>query len=223
MNESKNPLLEYMEDTGGKNISKWSHYFDIYHRHLSKFRNKEVTIVEIGVYRGGSLKMWENYFGEDASIIGIDIDNSCNLYASDNIEIIIGDQEDRDFLKQVCSKIGPVDVIIDDGGHTMAQQKNSFEELYALVKSGGVYLVEDVHTSYWKSYGGGFRVSESFIEYSKNLIDQLNAFHTEEKEQFSVNQFTKTTTSMHFYDSVVVFEKGEVSAPVNLENGKPVN
>ena len=105
----------------------------------------------------------------------------------------------------------------------MAQQKNSFEELYALVKSGGVYLVEDVHTSYWKGYGGGFRVSESFIEYSKNLIDQLNAFHSEEKEQFSVNQFTKTTTSMHFYDSVVVFEKGEVSAPVNLEDGKPVN
>ena len=77
------------------------------------------------------------------------------------------------------AKIPKIDILIDDGGHSMNQQIISFEELYSHIKEDGIYLCEDLHTSYWKTYGGGYKNKESFIEYSKNFIDYINAFHSE--------------------------------------------
>jgi hypothetical protein len=53
-----NDLLKYFENNPGNLIHKWMHYFEIYDRHFSRFRNKDVHIVEIGVFQGGSLQMW---------------------------------------------------------------------------------------------------------------------------------------------------------------------
>ena len=80
----------------------------------------------------------------------------------------------------------------------------SFENLYDKVSVDGTYFVEDMHTSYWPSFGGGLRNDGTFIEYSKNLIDKLNVSHAKE---IGVSEFSKTTTSISFYDSIVVFEK----------------
>jgi hypothetical protein len=68
--------------------------------------------------------------------------------------------------------------LIDDGGHTMKQQINTFEEFFTSIAENGVYLCEDVHTSYWSKYGGGYKKSGTFIEYSKNFIDYINAWHS---------------------------------------------
>lgn len=200
-------------------MTKWMHYFDVYHRHLQKFRGKNITFVEIGVFQGGSLQMWKEYFGPQARIFGIDIDPDCKKFEESQVTILIGDQEDRTFLKQVKQRIGDIHILIDDGGHTMPQQIASFEELYPAVVNGGVYLVEDLHTSYWKDFGGGFRNPCSFIEFSKHLIDQLNAWHSQDHENFSVNAFTRSTSSMHYYDSILVLEKDLVVPPVSKETG----
>jgi hypothetical protein len=101
----------------------------------------------------------------------------------------------------------------------MEQQIATFEELYPTVKQEGVYLVEDLHTSYWARYGGGLRGPTTFVEYAKNLYDQLNAWHSEEPD-FMVDDFTRTTRSMHLYDSVIVFEKGPVGRPRVLKTGE---
>jgi hypothetical protein len=150
--------------------------------------------------------MWKNYFGEAAHIYGIDIDPRCQELEEDRIKIFIGSQTDRDFLQYVRNTIGTVDIIIDDGGHTMEQQICSFEELYPAVQERGIYLVEDLHTSYWSGYGGGYKKEGTFIEYAKNFIDQLNAWHSQD-HGLTPSYLTKTCTGLHFYDSVLVIEK----------------
>ena len=216
-----NPLRRYFRDTDGRLIHKWHHYFDIYHRHLRPYRGKPVTIVEFGVFHGGSLQMWKDYFGPRARIYGVDIDPRCRDFAEPQVEILIGDQEDRAFLKELVAKVGPIDVVIEDGGHTMAQQLATFEELWPAVTDGGVFLIEDLHTSYWDEYGGGHRRPGTFVEFAKGLIDQQHAWHSREPETLAVDDYTRSIRGMHVYDSVMIFDKGEVRRPVHEKRGNP--
>lgn len=213
-------LESYFENNDKRLIDKWMHYFDIYERHFQKYRGQEIVIVEIGVFQGGSLQMWKNYFGDKAKIYGIDINPQCKELEEENIEILIGSQSDRRFLRELTQKIPKIDILIDDGGHTMEQQIVTFEELYGHIKDDGVYLCEDNHTSYWLKYGGGHRRKGTFIEYSKGLIDQLHAFHSEQSS-LKVNEFTRTTNSMHYYDSILVIEKHLREKPIKKTTGIP--
>ncbi len=222
MNEAQsNPLRAYFENNRGRMMDKWLHYFEIYHRHLARLRGQPITLLEIGVYHGGSLQMWRDYFGPQARIIGVDVRERCLEIAEPGIEILIGDQGDRQFLRKLRQQIPSIDVLIDDGGHMMHQQIASFEELYGAISERGVYLIEDLHTSYWREYGGGFRHPFSFIEYAKTLIDHLNAWHSRDGHSFGPNDFTAMTDSLHFYDSVLVIEKGPHPRPVEQRSGTP--
>jgi hypothetical protein len=190
----------------GRLIHKWKHYFPIYERHFREFVYKPVTFIEIGCGRGGSLQMWKRYFGPHARIVGIDILPECKEFEEDQIEIRIGAQQDRQFLENVIAEFGAPDIVLDDGSHVMSQVIASFQFLYPRVAKNGVYMVEDLHTAYWEEYEGGLRKPTTFIELSKNLLDELNADHS--RGALVPTEFTQTTLSMHFYDSVVVFEKG---------------
>jgi 23S rRNA U2552 (ribose-2'-O)-methylase RlmE/FtsJ len=215
-----NDLEKYFTSNSKRLIHKWNHYFEIYDKHFSRFRGKEVNILEFGVSEGGSLQMWKHYFGDKARVWGVDINPRCKILEEDRIKIKIGDQADKAFLKTLKDEIPRIDILIDDGGHTMEQQINTFEVLYSAIDSSGVYLCEDLHTSYWPKYGGGYKNKNSFIENSKNLIDQLNAFHSREKD-FSVDNFTKSAHSLHFYDSVLVIEKRIIDQPTHRQIGTP--
>jgi len=187
-------------------IHKWKHYFPIYERHFKDFVYKPVTFFEIGCGRGGSLQMWKRYFGPHARIVGIDINPDCKRFQEDQIEVHIGPQQDVEFLQSVISHVGIPDVILDDGSHIMSHIVASFEFLYPRMLKNGVYMVEDLHTAYWDEFEGGLRRPSTFIELCKNLIDELNADHS--RGALPPTDFTKFTASMHFYDSVVVFERG---------------
>jgi hypothetical protein len=215
-----NPLRSYFLSNTQNLIHKWDHYFDIYHRHFARFRNQSPTVLEFGVYQGGSLHMWRDYFGAGSKIVGVDIDARCKRFDADSIRVFIGNQEDRQFLRNLGSELGELDIVIDDGGHTMAQQTVTFEETYRLVRRGGVYLVEDLHTSYWHEYGGALRSPTSFVEVAKRLVDQLNAWHSRDTASLAVDDFTRSTRSIHFYDSVVVFEKERVDQPWHRQVGQ---
>tara|TARA_B110000114_G_C14914323_1_gene325880 strand:+ start:60 stop:728 length:669 start_codon:yes stop_codon:yes gene_type:complete len=219
MNDNISDLEKYFKNNTDRLIHKWNHYFDIYDRHFSRFRNKEIVILEIGVSQGGSLQMWKNYFGKDAKIYGIDIEPRCKELEEDNVKIFIGSQSDRKFLQEVKRSIPKIDILIDDGGHTMEQLKVSFEELFDHVSSDGVYLAEDLHTAYWKGYGGGYKKRNSFIEYSKNFIDYLNAYHSRQRK-LKVSEFTKSVDSLHYYDSILVIEKRIKNEPYHEKTGK---
>ena len=152
-----NDLEKYFLENTGNIIDKWRHYFEIYDRHLSKYRGTDVHIMEIGVYHGGSLQMWKHYFGPKAKLYGVDINPNCKKLEENQIQIFIGDQEDREFLRTIVKNIPKIDILIDDGGHKMKQQKSTFEELFNHIDRNGIYLCEDLHTSYWRKFGGGKR------------------------------------------------------------------
>lgn len=194
--------------------TKWEPYFEIYERHLNHFKlkNEIVNLVEVGVLQGGSLEMWSEYFGDKANIIGIDVDPRCMdiKYEQKNIKIAIGDQGNTDFWDRFLIENDKIDIFIDDGGHQMHQQIITFEKVFPKMPVGGIYICEDTHTSYMSSHGGRLENPNSFIEYAKGYVDVLHynwKEHTNEKIEYKNNIGQKSLTSVHFYDSIVVFEK----------------
>jgi SAM-dependent methyltransferase len=206
-------------------LDRWHHYFPIYERYFSKFRHRPMSILEIGVYRGGSLRLWRAYFGEQARITGIDIDPECLAFRSKDAEVFIGDQADAAFLTRAALARGPFDIIIDDGGHTARQQIISMETLLPHVKDGGIYLVEDTHTSLWPEFMD-HPLGISFLDVATRMAERLTWWHRDRRSftRFSappemrggdvpVPDLTRTVSSIAFYDSMVVFEKNKVPEP----------
>lgn len=210
---------EIFENHNGRMIDKWDHYFEIYDRYFSNYRDKPVRMLEIGVSEGGSLQVWRKYFGEQAEIFGVDIIPACKQFEDEKTKIFIGSQEDKVFLAELKSKLPLLDILIDDGGHTMKQQIISFDFLFSQVKDGGIYLVEDTHTSYWREWKGGYKRRGSFIEYAKNLVDQIYAWHIR-NNKVTVNFITENVHAISFYDSVVVIEKKRREKPFGLKKGE---
>jgi Methyltransferase domain len=213
-----NDLEKFFFEKDHKLIHKWKHYFEVYDRHFSRFRNRKINILEIGISHGGSLEMWNDYFHGNATIYAVDINPECKKFENDYTRVLIGSQEDKKFLQKLNMELPSLDILIDDGGHSMKQQIMTFEHLYDKVKEDGVYLIEDLHTSFLKFYGGGYKKSRTFIEYSKNFIDKLHAWHT---KKIPVDNFVKSTHSLHFYDSILVLEKRKMSAPSDIKSGLP--
>ena len=205
----ENPMSDILDEGLNHIVHKWEHYLPLYHKHFKQYRNdaspkNKIKLLEIGIFMGGSLDLWNAYFGsENCEIYGVDINPDCKQFENDNIKILIGDQDDEMFLDSIVNTTGPFDIIIDDGGHRMHQQIISLEKLFSHVKPGGIYLCEDIHTSYWPAYGGGNHKG-TFIEYSKRLIDKINAYH----HSFTpVDSFTQSCSAIHYYDSMIFLEK----------------
>jgi hypothetical protein len=215
-----NDLERFFRANTGRLIHKWHHYFEIYDRHFARFRGQPVQLVEFGVSQGGSLRMWRDYFGPQVQIVGVDINPNCKQFEEPGVRIEIGDQGDREFLRRLAAGLPSIDILIDDGGHTMQQQIRTFEELFPKVAPTGVYLVEDLHTSYWPQWGGGVGRKGSFIEYSKRFIDQIHAWHSREPQRLAVSEFTRSVHSLHYYDSVLVIEKRPMQPPTHERIGQ---
>jgi SAM-dependent methyltransferase len=200
-------------------IHKWKHYFPAYERHFAKFVNTDVFFLEIGCGQGGSLQMWKRYLGPHARIVGVDLRPECKEFVEDQIDVRIGDQSDKTFLLDICKEFGEPDVVLDDGSHVMSHIQASFSVLYPELQRNGVYMVEDLHTAYWPEFEGGLRREGSFIEICKGLIDELNADHS--RGALAATEFSRSTLSMHFYDSIVVFEKGRHGTKSAPQTGQP--
>jgi hypothetical protein len=201
---SSNPLRSYFDEVKeGPGVWKWLHYFDIYHRHLSKFVGRDVTLVEVGVSSGGSMPMWRHYFGTGCRIHGVDIQEACKVYEDAHTKIHIGDQADRAFWKRFREHVPTVDVLIDDGGHQPEQQMVTLEEMLPHLRPGGVYICEDVH-----GCGNGFAA------FAHSLADHLNAWVVVPGQRELAclpTPFQAAICSVHLYPFVVVIEKSETA------------
>jgi SAM-dependent methyltransferase len=206
-----NALRAFFENRRqGRGIWKWQHYFDIYERHLGRFRNREVHVLDIGIYSGGSLEMWREYFGPRARIYGVDIEPACKRYEGGPVKVFIGDQADRAFWRQFRKEVPTLDVVVDDGGHLFHQQVATLEELLPHLRPGGVFFCEDVHGEF-----------NRFASYAQGLADALNAYEnmTEDlanPERRIVHRsipFQASVGSVAFYPFVVVVERNEAPVP----------
>ncbi|MCH8334791.1 MAG: class I SAM-dependent methyltransferase [Proteobacteria bacterium] len=207
------------------NVHKWHHYFDIYTRYFERHRDRPITMLEIGVFRGGSLRMWKEYFHPDSTIVGIDIDKSCQAHeiADQNVFVRIGSQADPGFLAEVNGEFGPFDIILDDGSHKTHHQIISFGALFrSALRDGGHYMVEDVHTNYWIKHVDS---PETFIELSKQMVDMLHEPYFDRKEtdfrhehpdaikELDLSYLSANLDGISFHDSIVVFGKKKRSLP----------
>jgi len=194
---------------------KHSSYFQVYDELLSKYKNRPITFVEIGVLNGGSLFMWRKFFGPDARIIGIDINPVARRWAADGFEIYIGSQSDGAFWDNFFSSVGDVDVVLDDGGHTNEQQIITAQKCIPHIKDNGMLVVEDVHASYLPSFGNPSKYS--FINYVKFLIDGVNSRFP--LVSISANPLNKIVYSICIFESIVCFNiargKCFVSSPTS--------
>ncbi len=218
-----NPLFDaFSADT---NVHKWHHYFDIYTRHFDQYRDRPIKMLEIGVFRGGSLRMWKDYFHPDSTIVGIDVDKTCKAHeiADQNVFVRIGSQADSKFLAKVNEEFGPFDIILDDGSHKTHHQNISFGALFrSALKDGGCYMVEDVHTNYWLKHVDS---ETTFIDLSKQMVDMLHEPYIDRKEsqfrhghpdalnQLELSYLSANLAGISFYDSIVVFDKKKRHLP----------
>lgn len=201
---------------------KGSSYFSTYERYFRDIRARhtdKIKFLEIGIWNGGSIDMWSRYFGDRLELHMIDVNPNCLKLTQrfPNVKIHIGDQANPDFLKSIVNRFGHFDIILDDGGHTMIQQNVSFDVLFPWVSPGGIYICEDLHTSYWSSFGGGHLKSDSFIETAKRKIDELNAYQSQDSS-LQVTYFTKHCSAIHVAPSIIIFEKSfqEVGKVVDI-------
>jgi hypothetical protein len=216
---SANPLYAFFAaNRAGLPLDKWIHYFPIYERHLAAYRGRPVRVLEIGVYRGGGLELLRHYLGPEARLVGIDIDEAARTAVGGRYPVELGDQADAEFLRRVAEKHGPFDVIIDDGGHMVRQQIVSVETLFPLLQDGGTYLVEDCHTSYWPEFDDPAPAGQTFIEWAKARIDDLNAYHFSLDEKLA-SPWQTHLDGVHVYDSVVVLDKKRRAAPFDELSG----
>ena len=214
-----NPLLQDFIANGGRSIHKWIDYFEVYHRAFSSYRGREITFLEIGVQNGGSLHMWRRYLGPQARIIGIDVDPNCRALESEGFEIWIGDQSNPNFWNEFCEANPKIDVVLDDGGHTMNQQITTFNALFPVLRDKGCYVCEDTHTSYFPAHGGGLGRPGTFIEYVKNLVDDMHAWYHEPLTGLDSAYMASYLYSICIYDSIVVMEKRRKNPPLLLARG----
>ena len=199
MNENERGTFEIFKRSPFKSI-KHTTYFSVYDNLFHKFKDTKIVFIEVGIFQGGSLFMWREYFGQQARIIGIDINPGAKKLEKYGFEIFIGSQSDSKFWENLFKTIGKVDIILDDGGHTFEQQIITAESVLQNIKDGGMLVVEDTHTSYMSDYGG--ISNTSFISYAKNMIDGINYRYEHFKNEKTHN---KNVFSLQFFESFVVF------------------
>lgn len=200
----------------------WGHnYVEQYDFYFSPLRHKPLKFLEIGFYRGSSAYLWEEYFPY-AQLHHLDIDRSQYKFTnklSPRSKLHMVDQSDPVALEAFVHHVGTdFDIIIDDGSHMVDHQITSFKALFPHLKSGGIYVIEDLFSSYWKEYGGAGskqapqESEKSTTVFLKSLLNDLN--WTGAKNAYAnmavcppeiVDTFTyyqKHIKAMHFYTNI---------------------
>ncbi|HSX11033.1 MAG TPA: class I SAM-dependent methyltransferase [Chlamydiales bacterium] len=200
-------------------------YLSIYDQYFSSKRNNKLTLLEIGFGAGGSASMWEEYFPEASLhyIDNIDIDIHKVAHLSTRSHFHLGHQADESFLDSVVTQVEEFDIIIDDASHQMDDQIATLKYLFPYVKSGGVYVIEDLHTSYWQAFGGRGKPGSprsspnSTTEFLKKLVDKVNYVGAyigcanrdmaKIRVDLGVDQFGTYTFPKSFFEDLTIWER----------------
>lgn len=216
-----NLAIKYGTDKGPapEAHSRGHNYTPIYHnlfKYLFRYK-KDTRLLELGIggYNnpragGESLRMWSDYFSSSI-IVGVDIEPK-ELDIPGNVFMEQGSQVDEDFLDSLVHKYGKFDIIVDDGSHLTEHHVKSFTKLFIdALKPGGIYIIEDLATSYEDSLKGHFGSS---IDYFKQFHDLVNSRHLKGSNNniYRYNELRDMLLSMTCYEELLVFiKRGEIS------------
>ena len=205
---------KYGTDKSGTHQFNGVTFLDIYEKYFNRLKESQVTLLEIGVLNGASIRTWKEYFN-NCKVVGLDIDPSKKIYESNNVEIFIGSQDDGDLIDSISKKYSDgFDIIIDDGSHINSLTISSFNLLFKHVKKGGIYIIEDTHCTY------GSEFWELFVKYAKNWPgmsynnSELNYDNKRSDFDNFLNEKIKKMDGLqgeikaiHFYPETLVIEK----------------
>jgi hypothetical protein len=211
--------MNILQEIGAKtNTDKSRHaykglsYLDIYDRHFNSIRHDVKCFVEIGVLNGASVKMWSEYF-PNATIYGIDINPRCKQYETDRVKILIGDQNDDNFLQQLQDELPPIDILLDDGSHITSHQIKTFEYLNSKVTKNGFFVVEDLRNSY-DDYNKDYNLREIWPGMALNKEDDdlknyradFNNWCFDMIKKLDFHDSNFPLFSLHFYPMILILE-----------------
>ena len=183
-------------------------YLPLYDLFFNEFKNKKINILEIGIDKGYSLKLWSKYF-KKAKIVGIDINKIDLKYQ--NVELFFGDQTDINFLSKIISKYKKFDIIIDDGSHVSKHIISSFNYLFEYLSNDGIYVIEDLVTSYWPRYGGS-RINllkkNTSVNMIKSFCDSIN-YEDYDRPFFKKNKYDGLIKQLSFFQNIAFIKKGK--------------
>jgi Methyltransferase domain len=174
-------LAELYTEHQGKVSDKWSLYIREYDRILTPYRHDPVNLLEIGVQNGGSLEIWARFLRAAQNLIGCDVNPDCARlrYDDPRIRIVVGDANTDAVEKTIAQHTRHLNVVIDDGSHRSSDIVKSFARYFPRLVDGGVFIIEDLHCSYWSDFEGGLSYSLSSIAFIKRLADVINHEHWE--------------------------------------------
>jgi len=186
------------ESIGSKyDTDKVSHhgYHRTYPIFLEHFRNEVFSMLEIGLSRLGSMKLWKEYF-PNARIYGVDCLDDIQ---EEGAIIFKGDQSNHDDLAKICDQIpGKLKFIIDDGSHVPEHQIISLNFLWDKLDDGGIYIIEDIETSYWQNaeiygykFSAGLDSPNSFINQFKEICHIINKEFFKDKSELYDSKIDK--------------------------------
>ena len=186
-------IKDLYQNHSGKVSDKWHIYLDKYEEKLSYYQKLPVKLFEIGILNGGSLEIFSKYFLNAELILGCDIDPNCKKldYEESNIKVIIGDVN-SDVIKKEVIKHSKFDIILDDGSHNSNDVVGAFCNYFNYLKDDGLFIIEDLHCSYWREHRGGLFYPISSISFFKKLVDIINHEHwgVNKKKEWLLRGFT---------------------------------
>ncbi|SFS22061.1 rhamnan synthesis F family protein [Yoonia litorea] len=206
---------------------KWSNNLAQYDRFLVPYRKQGIRLLEIGIQNGGSLELWSKYFRNGKTFIGCDINPACERlsYADPRINVIIGDANAPQTQTQIRAKSDAFDIVIDDASHRSEDIVKSFLTYFPMIADGGLFVAEDLHCSYWRSFQGGLNLDTSSLSFFRSLTDVINFEHWE-KQGTVASRFAAFETaygvsvdpdilqqvvSVEFANSMAIVRKGTAS------------
>ena len=186
-------------------------YLRFYERFLAELRSADkLTVLEIGVNEGASVRMWEQYF-TCALVIGVDINPAAAVHARDRIRIEIANQSDVADLVALATKYGPFDLVVDDGSHLWDNQITTFQWLYPFVRQGRYYILEDIDTSYGgyaETYRGSSQISAaSYLQRFTDCMVGDVALDLSDQQDAFIRSFARKTEFIAFHRRTAVIRR----------------
>ncbi len=183
----------------GTDKATFHRYTEVYQKYFDRYQFEPTKLLEVGIDKGGSLRMWRSFLGKGSTVIGIDINPSNEPFA---IQADVANRSNWPKIHNALLNHIPLDVVIDDGAHYTAAAVLCFENLFPYLKPDGLYIVEDLH-AYWDPTINP--PGPNFFDYLQRLVHRLNDHGKHQCGDPAIDR--SGIAYIHFWKSFVVIKR----------------
>lgn len=224
LGQGRESLVTLHRAHAGLVSDKWSGNLVHYDRILRDLRDSDIRLLEIGVQNGGSLEIWSSYFARGRIFVGCDINPDCGLlgFADPRIHVVVADAGTPLAKTRIMELSGRFDLVIDDGSHRSGDILRAFLQYFPTVTANGLYVIEDLHCSYWREFEGGLDCATASLAFFRAVTDVINLEHWQDERNVAARfrhfedahgleidtRIFRSVASVEFVNSMVIIRKG---------------